>query len=98
LRRDPSVDFQTALAAGLQGKKDPEVLALAAESRRALVSHDVGTIPAHFRAHIAAGNQSPGVFLVPQNLDIGKAIEELVLIWFASDASEWEDRLVWLRL
>ena len=58
-RRDASVDFQTALAAGLAGKKDPEVLALAAESRRVLVSHDIGTMPAHFSAFKEAGG--PGV-------------------------------------
>jgi hypothetical protein len=29
---------------------DPEVLALAAEEQRVLVSHDAGTMPAHFRA------------------------------------------------
>ncbi len=34
IRREPSVDFQTALAAGLKGKTDPEVLALAAETGR----------------------------------------------------------------
>ncbi len=45
LRREPSVDFLTADAAGLRGMKDPEVLALAAEHQRVLVSHDVGTMP-----------------------------------------------------
>ena len=98
LRRDPSIDFQTALAAGIQGKKDSEVLALAAEGRRVLVSHDIGTMPAHFRALREAGRHSPGVFMIPQTPDIGSAIDELLLIWFASDASEWEDRLVWLPL
>jgi hypothetical protein len=29
LRREPSIDFQTALAAGLDGISDPEVLRLA---------------------------------------------------------------------
>jgi hypothetical protein len=38
------------------------------------------------------------MFLVPQTLDIGTAIEELLLIWLASDASEWENRLEWLPL
>ena len=33
LRREPSIDFQTAHAAGLVGVPDPEVLALAALSR-----------------------------------------------------------------
>jgi hypothetical protein len=73
---------------------DPEVLALAAEHHRVLVSHDVGTMPAHFRAFRNAGRQSPGVFLIPQSLDVGNAIDELLLAWVASDASEWENRLV----
>ena len=40
LRREPTVDFLTAQAAGLRGLKDPEVLALAAKLGRILVSHD----------------------------------------------------------
>ncbi len=98
LRREPSLDFLTAQAAGLRRIKDPEVLALAAEHQRVLVSHDVGTMPAHFRAFRNAGKHSYGVFLIPQSLDIGTAIDELLLIWLASDASEWEDRLEWLPL
>ena len=74
------------------------MLAIATAGRRILVSHDVGTMPRHFRTFREAGLQSPGVFLVPQRLDIGRAIDELLLIWFASDAAEWENRLVWLPL
>lgn len=77
---------------------DPEVLAFAAEQRRVLVSHDVGTMPAHFLAFTNAGKHSAGVFLVSQSLDVGTAIEELLLIWLASEAQEWENRLVWLPL
>ena len=50
LRREPSLDFLTAQAAGLRRMTDPEVLALAAEQQRVLVSHDVGAMPAHFSA------------------------------------------------
>jgi len=77
---------------------DPEVLALAAGGQRVLVSHDVGTMPAHFRAFKDTGNHSCGVFLIPQSLDVGTAIDELLLIWLASEASEWNGRLVWLPL
>jgi hypothetical protein len=98
LRREPAIDFLTAHTAGIRRMKDPEVLALAAGQQRVLVSHDVGTMPAHFRAFTNAGKRSAGVFLIPQNLDIGTAIEELLLIWIASDASEWETRLQWLPL
>jgi hypothetical protein len=41
LRREPSLDFLTAQAAGLRGMNDPTVLALAAQQQRVLVSHDV---------------------------------------------------------
>ena len=74
---------------------DPEVLA---EQQRVLVSHDVGTMPAHFRAFRNDGKHSPGVVLVPQSLEVGTVVEEILLIWLTSEASEWEDRLEWLPL
>lgn len=98
LRQEPSVDFLTAQAAGLRRMTDPEVLTLAAQQQRVLVSHDVGTMPAHFRRFRSAGNHCAGVFMIPQSLDIGTAIEELLLLWLASEASEWENRLEWLPL
>lgn len=98
VRREPSIDFQTAYAAGLRGMKDPDVLVLAAGQQRVLVSHDVSTIPAHFRNVRNEGKHSAGVFLIPQTLAVGTAIEELLVIWLASEASEWEDRLEWLPL
>jgi hypothetical protein len=98
LRREPSIDFQTAHAAGLRGMQDPEVLALAAGQQRILVSHDVGSMPAHFRKFRNDGKHSAGVFLVPQSLEVGTAIGELLLVWLASEASEWENHLEWLPL
>ena len=37
IRREPTMDFQTALAAGLQGRNDEQVLALAAREGRILL-------------------------------------------------------------
>jgi len=98
LRREPSLDFLTAQAAQLRGMSDPEVLELAAQQQRVLVSHDVGTMPSHFSAFKKSGKQSSGVFLIPQSFDVGMAIDELLLVWLASEASDWKDRLVWLPL
>ncbi len=53
-------------------------------------------MPAHFRAFRNAGMDSSGVFLIPQSLDVGIAIEELLFIWLASEAWEWVNQLVWL--
>jgi hypothetical protein len=55
-------------------------------------------MPAEFRAFREAGKHSSGVFLISQKLDVGTAIDELLLIWLASDASDGEDRLEWLPL
>ena len=88
------MDFLYANEANLVGVPDPEVLALAAEQDRILVSHDFQTMPRHFGDFLQAGGSSPGVLVVPQSLPIGEAIEELVLIWGASDAEEWENRIL----
>jgi hypothetical protein len=88
-RLDPAVDFQTAPALGIHlGAPDEEVLALAAEQGRILVSHDRRTMPEHF-ARFIAGHSSPGLIIVTQSLAIGKAAEWLHLIWAASEAEEY---------
>jgi hypothetical protein len=97
LRQESSVDFRTAADAGLHGMDDPDVLALAAQDRRILVTHDVRTMPGHF-SNFLQTSRSPGVFLVPQTLSNAAAAEELVLIWSVTDAEEWLDRLVYLPL
>lgn len=81
-----------------EGVPDPEVLALAAAQDRILVSHDFQTMPRHFGDFVQAGNSSPGVILVRQRLPVGDAIEELVLIWAASDADEWQNRILRIPL
>jgi len=97
LRREPTIDFQTAFAAGLEGIKDPEVLAIAAQQGRILVSHDRKTMPSEFAAFIAR-NQSSGVIIVSRKVSIEVVIEELLLIWAASSSVEWINRIAKLPL
>jgi len=92
LRLEPSIDFQTAQAACLAGLKDPDVLKLAAQQGRILVSHDRRTMPAHFGRFILSEN-SPGVIIVSQKLPISQIAEDLLLIWLASEPEEWVNRL-----
>ena len=94
--REPRLDMLTISELGMKGTPDPQVLAFAAEQGRMVVSHDVTTMPVHFAVHIAGGNSSPGLFVIHQTIPIGKAIEELLLIWEASAPEEWRDR--WTRL
>ena len=98
VRREPAIDFQSAQGARLDGVPDGEVLRLAAEQGRILVSHDENSMPGHFRNFLAAGNRCPGVLIVPQEAATGLVIESLVLLWVASEAEEWRDRIVWLPI
>jgi len=97
-RREPAMDFLSANDAKLEGVSDPDVLVLAAAQDRILVSHDFQTMPEHFGNFLQARGSSPGVILVPQYLSIGEAIDELVLIWGASDAEEWQNRILRIPL
>jgi hypothetical protein len=94
LRREPKMDFLSANEADLEGVPDPEVLTLAAVQDRIVASNDFRTKPRHFGDFLKAGNSSPGLLLVPQRLPVGEAIEEIVLILAASDAGEWQNRIL----
>ena len=96
-RRQPEIDFETAEEAGLEGLADPDVLRVAADSGRILVTHDRRTMPRHFIQFIA-GRTSAGVIVIPKDTPIGIAVEELLLIWAASQAEEWHNRLMWIPL
>lgn len=52
VRRQPNLDFQSANAAELEGKKDSEVLQIAAQDGRVLVTHDRKTMPTEFGTFI----------------------------------------------
>jgi len=82
-RRERAVDFEDAHAAAVIGLPDPDVLHKAADLGRILISHDRKTMPAHF-ARFLDSRSSPGLSIVPQDLDIGIAIEDLLLVWAAS--------------
>ena len=91
-RREPAIDFQTAQQAGVIGRPDPEVLLIAARLGRTVVSHDRRTMPAYF-ARFVQTQPCPGLIVVSQELDIGAAIDDLLLIWVASDSEEWQDKI-----
>ena len=97
LRREPGIDFQTADEARLRGLLDPEVLALAAQENRILVTHDRRTMPRHFADYLLH-HSSSGVFIIAQNMNVRVAIEELLLIWTASESEEWRNLIVEIPL
>lgn len=54
-------------------------------------------MPRHF-ANFILRHTSPGVFIIAQNMSVRTAIEELLLVWAASESEEWTNLIVELPL
>jgi len=96
-RREPAFDFQTGQEAGLASLVDPDVLTVASQLGRVLLTHDVRTMPRHFASFIEE-HTSSGVLLVPQSLPRRDVVEDLLLMWVAMDSEEWINRIMSLPL
>jgi hypothetical protein len=94
--REPAIDVLDVKEAGLRTTKDPALLELAALQGGIVISHDRRTMTRYFGERLAAGKSNPGLFIVPQRRAIAEVIESLLLVWSASQASEWRDAIVYL--
>lgn len=98
MRSVPHLDYLLIPPAGLEGSPDPQVLEFAASVRRVLVTHDLRTIPKHAYERVKAGQPMPGVVAVPDDLPIGRAIEDLTLIVECATQAEVESLVIYLPL
>jgi hypothetical protein len=98
LRRLPELDIVRVQDANLPRRDDPNVLEWAAREGRVLLSHDVGTMRKHAYDRVNAGLPMPGLFEVSQELSIGVAIEQILLLAEGSLEGEWEGQVRYLPL
>ena len=94
-RREPSIDFRAAAGVIAEGASDPEVLQIAADDSRVLVSRDITTMPDHF-ARFVARHESPGILLIPSRRPIGAVIEGLFVVWLTWTPEDLRNRARWL--
>ncbi len=92
------VDIVRVQDVGLYGADDPEVLAWAAKHGRALLTHDVRTVPDFANRRVSRGESMRGVFVVRDRNLIGPIIENIVLLAECSVEGEWENQVVFLPL
>ena len=79
-----------------KGTKDPQLLLFAESMGYALVTRDKHTMPGHIGDHLTAGHHTWGIFLIRPDRARTEIGDSLILIWSASTAEEWQDRLVWI--
>lgn len=92
LLRESRIDFGLPQDLIPAGTKDPQVLEIGATVGRIVVTHDVRTMPTHFQMFVHE-HACAGVVLVPTRMTVGDAIEDLLLIWQASEAEEWMNQM-----
>lgn len=97
-RRNPDIDIVRVQDTIVYQAADPEVLEWAAQQGRILLTHDIDTMSAYANERVASGLQMPGVILIRDTLAIGKVIEDLLTVFGASDASDWENVVTYLPL
>lgn len=97
-RRIPSLDIVRVQDVGLITKPDTEVLEWAANENRIVLTHDVTTMSKHAFDRVTEDLPMPGVIEVSQDVPIGEAIEELVLITECSLENEWQNQVIFLPL
>lgn len=61
------------------------------------MTHDQKTMPRHFAEFIAT-EPSAGLLVIPQHLAVAVAVEDLLLVWSATEAEEWINRISFLPL
>jgi hypothetical protein len=97
-RREPELDLVRVQDTGLRPRDDASVLEWAANDGRVLLTHDVTTMKTHAYKRISVGLPMAGVFEVSQDLPIGIAIEEILILAACSFDGEWEGQVRFLPL
>jgi hypothetical protein len=95
LRFQPDVDIELARDVDLARAPDPEVLEFAAREGRIVLSHDRSTMIGFASQRVQAALRMPGLFISPQRL-ITPVAHDLLAVWGASAAEEWEGMIVHL--
>jgi hypothetical protein len=96
--RQPSLDIVRVQEVGLMSVADAGVLKWAAQERRQVFTRDRNTMTAAAWDRVARSLPMPGVFVIPEDMAIGRAVRELEFIALASQSDEWEGRVVYLPL
>ena len=91
IRRVPQLDFVVVAQIGLARASDIDLLRWSALESRTILTHDVKTMTAYAKQLLAQQEPMAGVIVVPQNLAIGLAINDLELAVQTQSQSDMQD-------
>jgi hypothetical protein len=99
-RIEPAIDLHRVGQPGMPGfsSADSELLAYCESSQRMFVSLDRASMPGEIATHHAKGRHMWGVLLVTRRCSFRQLLDDLLLIWSASEAEEWRDAIHYLPI
>ena len=97
-RRRSDLDVLRVQDVGLSQGKDEALLEFAAREGRVIITHDTRTMPKFARDRIKGGMPMSGLIIVPEQLPIGSAVEDLLVIVECTELWEWDNRIEYLPL
>jgi hypothetical protein len=80
----------TSISSFFDPAPDDHVLDLALEEGRIVLTHDLKTLHPLAISRIASGRACPRVIVVPVDLPIGPAIDELEVVLLLASDGDWE--------
>ena len=81
-----------------RGTLDPDILFWCEANGFMLVTSNRRSMPVHLQDHLATGHHIPGILVLPPSMTMGAVLQQLLLIWGASEAEEYQDLLLYLPL
>ena len=97
-RRLPYLDFVSVRGVGLAGSPDLVLLKWAANEQRIILTHDLKTMVRDANQLVAQGEPMAGVIFVPDQLEIGRAINDLEMMLVCYTESEMCNSVKYLPL
>ncbi|HSE96636.1 MAG TPA: DUF5615 family PIN-like protein [Blastocatellia bacterium] len=97
-RRLPSLDYLLVQETEVSRQDDPQILDRAAANNRVILTHDVNTMTRFSYERLEAGESLPGVVIVPKEMAIGSAIEEIAILLACSEPEEFPNRVIHLPI
>jgi hypothetical protein len=99
-RAEPAIEVYRVGQPGLPtlGASDSELLAFCEDQELVLVSQDRKSMPEHIARHQMSGRNTFGVLLVSPDCTFREMIDDLVLVWTATERAEWVNVLQYLPI
>ena len=96
--RLPKLDYVLVNQIGMSGFPDLELLRWAAQENRIIITHDRETMIGDAMLCLNQGERMSGVILVPNQMAIGRAIEDLELMLECYSPAELTGQIKYLPL